>query len=182
MTGRVKLPATYVRPGLPDWAVYGDAAHRGNLICSIVMVETELEEHNRKLNAKYARMAAEEQRSELYRTDDADVLVVACNSPSQMAKGAVEMLRKRGIRAGVFRPITLWPFPIDALKPLLGRVRRLVVVEASNGQLEDELRLAASHAGVGALPPIDHVRRFGGVLPQAREIADRVAELGGVLS
>jgi len=182
MTGRVKLPATYVRPGLPDWAVYGDAAHRGNLICSIVMVETDLEEHNRKLNAKYARMAAEEQRSELYRTDDADVLVVACNSPSQMAKGAVEMLRKRGIRAGVFRPITLWPFPIDALKPLLGRVRRLVVVEASNGQLEDELRLAASHAGVGALPPIDHVRRFGGVLPQAREIADRVAELGGVLS
>jgi pyruvate/2-oxoacid:ferredoxin oxidoreductase alpha subunit len=75
----------------------------------------------------------------------------------------------RGVRAGLFRPVTLWPFPILALAPLLPRVRRIVVVEASPGQLEDELRLALSHAG-HVPPPIAHVRRLGGHLPQQAEI------------
>jgi pyruvate/2-oxoacid:ferredoxin oxidoreductase alpha subunit len=93
-----------------------------------------------------------------------------------MAKGAVEALRARGVRAGLFRPVTVWPFPIDALRPLLPHLRRLVVVEASAGQLEDELRLALSHAEVTA-PPIAHVRRMGGILPQLREIVERVTAL-----
>ena len=72
--------------------------------------------------------------------------------------------------AGLFRPQTLWPFPIKALKPLLAEVRQIVVVEASDGQLEDELRLALSHAGVGEGIDIRHVRRMGGVLPSQGEI------------
>jgi pyruvate/2-oxoacid:ferredoxin oxidoreductase alpha subunit len=99
-----------------------------------------------------------------------------------MAKGAVADLRAQGIRAGLFRPITLWPFPIEKLRPLLGRIRRIVVVEASNGQLEDELRLALSHAGIERPPAIDAVRRFGGILPQQREIVDRVAQSKGVMA
>ena len=75
--------------------------------------------------------------------------------------------------------MTLWPFPIDALKPMLGRVRRIVVVEASNGQLEDEMRLAISHAGVHAPPVINSVRRFGGILPQQGEIVERVLGFEG---
>jgi pyruvate/2-oxoacid:ferredoxin oxidoreductase alpha subunit len=89
----------------------------------------------------------------------------------------VEELRAKGVKVGLFRPITLWPFPIDALLPLLPRTRRLVMVEASNGQLEDEVRLALSYAGVHAPPPIEHVRHFGGVLPQVSEIVQKV--LGG---
>ena len=165
------------KPGLPAWAVWGDREHRANLICSILLVETELEAHNIHLNAKYAEMTATEQRSDLYRCDDADVLLLACNTPAGMAKGAVEDLRSQGIKAGLFRPITIWPFPIQSLMPLLPKVKRIVVVEASPGQLEDELRLALSHAGI-APPPMTSVRRFGGVLPQQSEIVAGVLKGG----
>ncbi len=170
MTGKVTLPAAAVKPGLPAWAVFGDAAHRGNLINSIYLAEADLEAHNRHLQAKYLKMIKAEQRADLYRCGDADVLLVACNTPARMAKGAVRVLRDEGIAAGLFRPQTLWPFPIKALKPLLAEVRQIVVVEASDGQLEDELRLALSHAGVGEGIDIRHVRRMGGVLPSQGEI------------
>jgi pyruvate/2-oxoacid:ferredoxin oxidoreductase alpha subunit/NAD-dependent dihydropyrimidine dehydrogenase PreA subunit len=173
MTGRVSLPRAAVRPGLPAWAVHGDAAHRGNLVSSIHLSEADLEAHNLALVEKWAGIAAEEQRSDAWWCDDADVLLVAVNTPARMAKGAVRQLRAEGLRAGLFRPRTVWPFPIDALLPLLPRTRRIVVVEASPGQLEDELRLALSHAGVGS-PPIEHVRRMGGVLPGQREIVQAV--------
>jgi pyruvate/2-oxoacid:ferredoxin oxidoreductase alpha subunit/NAD-dependent dihydropyrimidine dehydrogenase PreA subunit len=173
MTGRVELPREMIKPGLPEWAVFGDRAHRRNLICSIYLAESDLEAHNVKLNRKYAAIAAAEQRSDAYRCDDADVLLVACNTPARMAKGAIENLRKGGVKAGLFRPLTLWPFPIDAFAPLLKRAGRVVVVEASPGQLEDEMRLAVSKAGL-ALPRVDSVRHCGGVLPQQAEIVDRV--------
>ena len=170
MTGRVVLPDRMVRPGLPAWAVPGDAAHRGNLVTSILLDPHDFEGHNRELVAKYARMTAAEQRAAPYLCDDAEVLLVACNTPSQLAKGAVRTLREQGVRAGLFRPQTLWPFPIEALRPFLARTRRVLVVEASDGQIEDELRLALSHAGIGAGVPITHVRRLGGVLPSQAEI------------
>jgi pyruvate/2-oxoacid:ferredoxin oxidoreductase alpha subunit/NAD-dependent dihydropyrimidine dehydrogenase PreA subunit len=173
MTGKVTLPAALVQPGLPGWAVSGDGAHRPNLISSIQLSEPDLEAHNLRLIEKYARMTRDEQRADLYETDDADVLLVACNTPARLAKGAVAELRAQGVRAGLFRPLTLWPFPIDALRPLLRPGIRLVVVEASHGQIEDELRLALSHAGL-ATPPIEHVRRYGGMLPRQEEIIARV--------
>jgi pyruvate/2-oxoacid:ferredoxin oxidoreductase alpha subunit len=174
MTGKVTLPAAAVQPGLPGWAVHGDAAHRRNLINSIHLAEADLEQHNRHLQAKYLRMVKAEQRADLYRCQDAEVLLVACNTPARMAKGAVRALRDEGVAAGLFRPQTLWPFPIRQLRPLLDHVRTVVVVEASEGQLEDELRLAMSHAGVGEHLEIRHVRRMGGVLPSQREIVDGV--------
>jgi pyruvate/2-oxoacid:ferredoxin oxidoreductase alpha subunit/NAD-dependent dihydropyrimidine dehydrogenase PreA subunit len=182
MTGRVVLPERLVKPGLPSWAVFGDAAHRGNLICSIFLAEADLEAHNEHLNAKYARIAEREQRADAFLCDDADVILVACNTPARMAKGAVRELRARGVRAGLFRPVTLWPFPIDALRAIASRARRFVVVEASAGQLEDELRLAGSHGAVGEGVAIDSVRRMGGVLPGQREIVERVLALEGAAS
>ena len=176
MTGRVLLPPTMVVPGLPEWAVFGDAGHRANLMNSIYLAETELENHNRHLNDKYRRMETE-QRADLFEFEDAEVVIVACNTPARMAKGAVGALRREGIKAGLFRPVTLWPFPIEKLEPLLPNARRLVVVEASNGQLEDELRLALSHAGIADHPPIESVRRMGGNLPSQGEIVAHV--LGG---
>ena len=78
--------------------------------------------------------------------------------------------------------MTLWPFPIDLLRPIATRARRFVVVEASAGQLEDELRLAMSHGDVGQGIVIDSVRRMGGVLPGQREIVERVVALEGAAS
>ena len=163
MTGKVQLPRTMRRPGLPGWAVWGDRGHRRNLVSSIHLRESDLEEHNRHLDRKYALIAELEQRAHFYRCEDADVLLFACNTPGRISKGAVAALRRSGVKAGLFRPQTLWPFPIRLLEPLLGRGPRLVVVEASSGQLEDELRLALSHAGAArASDSIEHVRRQGG--------------------
>ncbi|HEY0788610.1 MAG TPA: 3-methyl-2-oxobutanoate dehydrogenase subunit VorB, partial [Thermoanaerobaculia bacterium] len=175
MTGRVDLPDSMVKPGIPEWAVYGDLNHRANLINSIYLDEGDLERHNEKILAKYAVMEANEQRADLYQCDDADVLVFAVTTPARMAKGAVNALRQQGIRAGLFRPITLWPFPSDQLRGPLKRAKRLVVVEASSGQLEDELRLALSHAGVRDYPEIESIRHYGGVLPQMDEIIAKVS-------
>jgi pyruvate/2-oxoacid:ferredoxin oxidoreductase alpha subunit len=176
MTGRVALPREQVQPGIPAWAVWGDESHRGNLTCSIFLAEADLEAHNRHLNDKYARMQAEA-RADAFLCEDADVVVVACNTPARMAKGAVQALRGEGIRAGLFRPQTLWPFPIGALLPHFSKAQRLVVVEASAGQLEDELRLALSHAGVQRHPEIESVRHYGGVLPQQGEIVAFIKSL-----
>jgi len=173
MTGKVELPPYFVKPGVPGWAVTGDREHRRNLITSIYLAEADLEAHNLRLLEKYERMEQREARAERYRCEDAEILLVACNTPARMAKGAVETLRAQGIRAGLFRPVTLWPFPVRSLLPLVERARRLVVVEASAGQLEDELRLALSHAGVPT-PAIESVRRLGGFLPALDAIVERV--------
>ena len=122
--------------------------------------------------------------ADLFLTDGAEVVLVACNTPARMAKGAVRALRDQGVRAGLFRPLTIWPFPIDSLRALLRPGVSLLVVEASDGQLEDELRLALSRAGLPA-PPIASLRRYGGVLPRSSEIVEKaleVASLEGALA
>jgi pyruvate/2-oxoacid:ferredoxin oxidoreductase alpha subunit len=181
MTGKVALPRTLVKPGIPEWAVWGDRMHRGNLICSIFLGESDLEAHNQRLVDKFNRIRTEEQRADLFHCEDAETLLIACNTPAQMAKGAVQTLRNQGVKAGLFRPITLWPFPVDPLIPLLDHTRRIIVVEASPGQLEDELRLALSYAGITRPPALEHVRHYGGILPQQKEIIERVLAMEEVL-
>ncbi len=179
MTGKVQLPDYMVKPGIPKWAVYGDKDHRGNLISSIQLQELDLEKFNAHLEEKYQSMKAEA-RAESYMTEDAEVLLVACNTPARAAKGAVKSLRDQGVKVGLFRPITMWPFPVRQLEALLPGARRIVVVEANaGGQIMDELRLSMSQAGVEKLPPLTYVRRFGGMLPQQTEIVDHVNSILG---
>jgi pyruvate/2-oxoacid:ferredoxin oxidoreductase alpha subunit/NAD-dependent dihydropyrimidine dehydrogenase PreA subunit len=176
ITGRVNLPDHMIEPGLPDWAVYGDADHRDNLIASIFQDWAELEAHNEKLCEKYRRMERDEQRANLFRADDASILVVAANTPARTAKAAVEQLRREGVPVGLFQPVTLWPFPIDKLRPLLDGVKQFVVVEASDGQLEDELRLALSHDERHGFE-YHHVRHMGGILPDVQEVIEKVRDV-----
>jgi len=179
MTGKVNLPAEMIKPGIPTWAVYGDRNHRKNLIASIQLQEADLEKFNHHLNDKYKAMEAEA-RAESFMTDDAEVLLVACNTPARAAKGAVQNLRDMGIKAGLFRPITIWPFPVKQLMAHLPQIQRIVMVEANaGGQIENELRLSLNLAGVEKLPPITHVRRFGGLLPQQNEVVDHVKSILG---
>ncbi len=182
MTGKVVFPDKMIKPGIPDWAVYGDEMHRRNLICSIELSEQDLERHNIFLNEKYQKMIDNEQRVEMFLCDDADVILIGCNTPARMAKGAVQMLRQQGLKVGLFRPITLWPFPIKALLPIVKKAKHIVMVEASNKQLEDEVRLALSQADVRDYPMIERVNRYGGMLPQQSEIVQKVLSLKEVRS
>jgi pyruvate/2-oxoacid:ferredoxin oxidoreductase alpha subunit/NAD-dependent dihydropyrimidine dehydrogenase PreA subunit len=174
MTGKVHLPEAMIKPAIPAWAVNGTRERRNNLISSIFLSELDLEKHNAYLNDKYRRIAENEARCETFLTDDAEVLLIAANTPARASKGAVQDLRNQGIKAGLFRPITVWPFPIKQLLKEVAHVKRIVMVEASNGQLEDEVRLALSNAGCKDLPEISHVRHFGGVLPQQTEVVAHV--------
>ena len=124
-------------------------------------------------------MERDEQRAKLFRADDASILVVAANTPARTAKAAVERLRGDGIPVGLFQPVTLWPFPIDKLCSVLDRVNQVVVVEASDGQLEDELRLALSHKGAREIE-FHHVRHMGGILPDEHEVVEKVRDVMGV--
>jgi len=179
MTGKVQLPDHMVKPGIPAWGVFGDLNHRKNLIASIQLQETDLEKFNIYLQKKYESMACEA-RSETFMAEDAEILLVACNTPARAAKGAVQNLRDMGIKAGLFRPITIWPFPVQQLMAELPKTKRIVMVEANaGGQIENELRLALSKAGVEKLPPISAVRRFGGLLPQQTEVVDHVKSILG---
>jgi pyruvate/2-oxoacid:ferredoxin oxidoreductase alpha subunit/NAD-dependent dihydropyrimidine dehydrogenase PreA subunit len=173
MTGKVVLPPNLVVPGVPAWAVTGDAAHRRNLISSIFLEAHELEIGNQHLFRTYEKIDDEEQRADLFECDDAEFVIVACNTPARMAKGAVRTLRELGVKAGLFRPLTLWPFPIRALAPILDEAQRVIVVEASCTQLEDEMRLAMSHAETRHVE-IDRVARYGGMLPSHDDIVARV--------
>jgi len=176
MTGKVNLPNHLVKPGIPDWAVYGDKDHRRNLISSIDLTEVDLEKRNERICAKYDSMKVEA-RSDSFMTDDAEVLLVACNTPARISKGAVQDLRDAGIKAGLFRPITLWPFPVEQLKAILPHIKHLVCVEASAGQLENELRLELNKAGIEKLPKMSHVRRMGGMLPQQTDVVAHVKSI-----
>jgi pyruvate/2-oxoacid:ferredoxin oxidoreductase alpha subunit len=180
MTGRVELPDHMIQPSVPPWSVYGDAQHRDNLVCSIYLSEADLEAHNERLNEKYDRIRRNEQRAALFQTDGARTLVIACNTPARMARGVVKRLREDGLPIGLLQPITLWPFPSDALRPLLDHVTDIVVVEAGPGQLADEVRLAIAEMERRS-PVIHAVRRYGGVLPSEAEIDDalRAVALGG---
>src|SRR5208282_5127465 len=95
----------------------------------------ELEEHQRRMEAKYLRAQQEEPRFELYHADDAEVLVVGYGIVSRVLRSAVEKARQEGLRAGLFRPITLWPYPAKALAAAAQHVQHVLVVELSNGQM-----------------------------------------------
>jgi len=176
ITGRVNLPDHMTKPGLPSWAVWGDAAHKHNLNTSIFQDWVDLERHNEHISAKYREMEKHEQRATGYKMEGAKTLVIACNTPARMAKAAVERLRREGRPVGLFQPITIWPFPIDALIPLLEHVEQILVVEASDGQLQDELLLAMAKAGTLG-PPIHHVRHMGGILPTDEEIYGKASDM-----
>ena len=153
------------------WAVHADAKTRANLITSIQLEPDALEAHVRKLEAKYKEVASRETRHELYRTEDAEILLVGYGIVSRVLRSTVNQLRKLGIRAGLFRPITLWPFPSNALLDAARHCHMALVVEMSTGQMVEDVRLA-----VNGYVPVEFYGRAGGNVPQAQEVANFVTE------
>jgi pyruvate/2-oxoacid:ferredoxin oxidoreductase alpha subunit len=163
----VEFPAAAIAPPTFDWAVRGDAATRPNLITSIYMAHEELEAHNRKLMAKYARAAAALPEHREYLLEDAEVLLVGYGIVGRVLRSVVDLARREGIKAGLFRPVTLWPFPETALGAAAARVKRVLVVELSDGQLVHDVRLA-----INARRPVGFYGRQGGMVPTPSEILE----------
>lgn len=147
------------------WAVTGTRETRHNLITSLYIEPDEMETHQRGLQAKYARCAAAEQRYELYRADDADVLLAGYGIVSRVLRSVVDEARSQGIRAGLFRPISLWPFPSQGLVDAASRCRSVLTVELSNGQMVEDVRLALN----GRIP-VEFYGRIGGNVPGVEEV------------
>ncbi len=147
------------------WAVKGTSETKKNLISSIFLELDDLEGHQRKLEAKYKRAQETEARWELYDTEDADILLVGYGITSRILRSAVEAARSQGQRVGLFRPITLWPFPSQALVKAASAVREVLVVELSNGQMVEDVRLA-----LNGKVPVEFYGRTGGNVPCVEEI------------
>jgi 2-oxoisovalerate ferredoxin oxidoreductase alpha subunit len=173
------LDLEYREPAVPDkpWAVKGTPETRANLVSSIYLETDELEDHNRAMEAKYIRCAEEEVRYELYRTEDAEVLLVGYGIISRVLRSTVESLRREGLKAGLFRPITLFPFPSQILAEVASRVQKVLVVELSNGQMLEDVRLA-----VQGKVPVEFYGRVGGNVPSVEELHDQVLERVGALT
>jgi 2-oxoisovalerate ferredoxin oxidoreductase alpha subunit len=168
----VSLPLQAQTHTPPPWAVRGTPETRPNLISSIYLAHEVLERHVRSLQAKYDEAAAREVRYEEIAVDDAEVLLIGYGIVSRVLRRALGICRQEGLRAGLLRPLTLWPFPSGRIRELAARTRRIVVVELSTGQMVEDVRLAA-----GERCAVEFYGRQGGMVPSAEEIAGRL--LGG---
>ncbi len=156
-----------------EWAIMGNKETKHNLINSIYLEAEELEEHNIKLQRKYAEMEKNEVRFQTYKTEDAEIIVSGYGIVSRVLKSAVDVLRKQGIKAGLMRPITLFPFPKNEYAKFAAKVDNIFVCELSNGQMVDDVRLAVGKAKA----KIHFYGRMGGVVPTVAELVEKITEI-----
>jgi 2-oxoglutarate ferredoxin oxidoreductase subunit alpha len=156
----------------PAWAARGAVGRPKRIITSLFLNEDELEALNCQLQAKLRLIEAQEQRWEEIETPDAEWLLVAFGTVGRICKTVLREAREHGIRIGLFRPITLWPFPGQRLRELLSQVRGALVVEMNAGQMLDDVRLMAE-----GRCPVRFYGRTGGVIPLPDEILDALCEL-----
>jgi 2-oxoglutarate ferredoxin oxidoreductase subunit alpha len=150
-----------------DWALDGCKGREPRAIFSMILNVNLMYKHNLHLREKYDLITAQEQRWETVQTDDADLLVVAYGTPSRIAQSAIEELHAEGMAAGLFRPITLWPYPTPALRQLAGRVKKIAVFEFSLGQMLEDVILS-----VGDRAEIYFYGLPGGIVPTPAEVGE----------
>ncbi|HNY03836.1 MAG TPA: 3-methyl-2-oxobutanoate dehydrogenase subunit VorB [Bacteroidales bacterium] len=148
------------------WAATGRPAHRGhNIITSLDLDPAGQEKVNLKLQEKYRRMEQNEVMYEEIMCDDADYLFVAFGLSARICQKALDLARAKGIKVGLFRPITLFPFPTMQISNVGNRVKGILVVEMNAGQMIEDVRLS-----VGCKIKIEHFGRFGGIIPSPDEV------------
>jgi len=167
----VEFPQTATAPKLPEWAVAGTAESRGNLINSLHLDIDELEAHLRHLEAKYQCAEQHEARAEEWQTEDAEIVLVGYGIVARILKAVTAEARAGGLKVGVLRPVTLYPFPKLNFERLARRARVFVVVEMSNGQMVEDVRLAVNGAR-----PVEFLSRMGGNVPSHEEVLRFVRE------
>ena len=150
------------------WAVTGKYGRRHhNVVTSLEMDSTAMEKNNIRLQETYKKIAETEVRFQEYFIEDAEYLIVAFGSVARICLKAIEDAREQGMKIGLLRPITLWPFPTDEIKRLAGQVKGILTVELNAGQMIEDVRLA-----VDGKVPVHHFGRMGGIVPNPGEILD----------
>lgn len=175
MIESLEFPAEAISPEIDSsWAVNGTAETRPNLVTSIFLDFNELGQFNEKLQVKYAEIAKNEVDYEEYLTEDAAIVLVSYGISSRICRTAVDLARKEGIKVGLFRPKTLFPFPAAELKALADKGCSFISVEMSNGQMIDDIRLAISCS-----QPVELVNKMGGNLVTLDQIMDKIKAVAG---
>ena len=155
-----------------DWAACGKKGRsRTNVINSLFLNPEECDALNRRLTAKYAEIEQNEVRWDTAFCEDAEVLITAYGTPARIALTALELLREEGVKAGLFRPVTLWPFPVDALRKAADHAKAFLTVEMSMGQMVDDVKLAT-----GCKYPVGFVGSFFDV-PDPDEIIAEIRKM-----
>jgi 2-oxoisovalerate ferredoxin oxidoreductase alpha subunit len=177
MMESVSLPETETpHPDFSSWAAQGESATRTNLVKSIYLDAAQQEKFNEALQAKYARME-EDAMSESYLADDAEILLVGYGISSRVARTAVEYVRKKGIKAGLFRPITLSPFPCDALAKA-AKGKKILAVELDAGQFADDVRLNLAKCGLGEeSASVQMINRMGGEVVTVDAVVEKIENM-----
>lgn len=160
------------KTNLPEkpWATCGHGHKRAhNVVNSLYLTADALEKLNIERFERYAVIKDAEQRAETYLTEDADIVVTAFGASARVARSAVVAARAQGIKAGLLRPITLWPFPKDALEATVSSAKAYLSVEMNMGQMVDDVRLV-----VNGRRPVEFFGRTGGVIPTPSEVLSKI--------
>ena len=178
MLGQMMEPVTLpdeAGKALPEktWAADGHQNKREHhVINSLYLTPDKLEDLVVERYRRYEQVKAQEQRAEEYLCEDADLVVVAYGASARVVRSAVNMAREQGIKAGLLRPITLWPFPVDAMRRAAERAKAFLTVEMSMGQMVDDVRLA-----IDCKVPVQFFGRTGGIIPTPAEVLEEIQKL-----
>jgi 2-oxoglutarate ferredoxin oxidoreductase subunit alpha len=156
-----------------EWATTGKTKDREqNIATSLILEAEEMEKHNHKLQAKYREIEKNDVRYEEFETEDAEYLMVAYGSSARICQKSVEIAREKGIKLGLLRPITVWPFPTIRLAELANQVKGMLSVEMSAGQMVYDVKLA-----INGKIPVEHFGRVGGMVPSPGEVFEAFEKL-----
>jgi 2-oxoglutarate ferredoxin oxidoreductase subunit alpha len=181
MMEAVELPEQKSSACLPEkpWAITGAKGRSPQVVHSLYLDPEKLEHHNLRLQAKYDRIVKHETMAESYLTEDAEIILVGYGSTARIAKAAVDQARKAGIKAGLFRPITLFPFPKKEIMAACAEASQVLTVEMSLGQLIEDVRYNLEFK-----IPVHFYGRVGGMVPTMRAVLTEIQRLvqeGGAL-
>ena len=174
MMGQMMEPITFKKPKPrhyeEKYILKGCGAGKSRFIRALILDALNMEEHNWKLFRKYQVISEREVRYEKFKTEDADLILVAYGTAARIAKGAIKRSREMGLKVGLIRPITLWPFPSEAIKELAGSVERFLVFEMNTGQMLEDVNMALCGRG-----SVHFYGRPGGVVPTPVELTKVIA-------
>lgn len=175
--GQMMEPVEFPEPieprDLPSkaWILNGAKARPSRIIKSLILDVDQMEEHNWNLVRKHETIAREISSYEKYETGDAHLVVVAYGTAARIAKGAIKKLRKKGLKVGLIRPITLWPFPEKVILEMTETVKDFLAFEMSTGQMVEDVKLATQFRS-----HIHFYGRPGGIIPTPDEVAEKIQE------